>query len=360
MKMYHTDGLPFTFIVLSVVLFLALGTAILVIIDHKAKIPGEFINDPFSISGMRSDHPVISFLTTIILVSIMASLLFEIVVTLGAPFYEEEEGPGILQKLKAERMSEKRRHFHNEPVVDVVNLGEKSVCFHCHGDFPHSKEPMVRTLLNMHTQFIGCMTCHNDPEKFDESTFEFSWLNSSGIEVEGPPFGTSIDPNTGDLIETDDYYSKIVVYGDADGSSQLLEIPESDKDAQEFIAIRDTLSDLDREALKKAFHKTVIPKGRFCSRCHTEEAESYLPFRDLGFSDQRVTDVTNLNMIGITQKYKNFYMPSLFEQDVELPDVEKLLGPEMEKEAVDDEVDPDAWWQSQFDQKPPENRKLKK
>ena len=53
-------------------------------------------------------------------------------------------------------------------------------------------------------------------------------------------------------------------------------------------------------------------------------------------------------------------MPSLFEEDVDLPDVEKLLGPEMEKEAVDDEDDPDAWWQSQFDQKPPENRKLKK
>lgn len=356
--MYHTDGLPFIFIVLTVVLFLCLGTALLVIVDHKARIPGEFVNDPFSISGARHDHPAIAFLTTIILFAIIASLLFEIAVTLGGPLFASNADPQILQKLKAERVTEKLRHFHNEPVEDVVNLGEKTVCFHCHGDFPHSKEPMVRTLLNMHTQFVGCMTCHNNPDKIDETTLQFSWLNFSGIEVKGLPFGTDINPQTGDLIETDDYYSKIVVTSVENGISSLLEIPESSDDAREFIAIRDTLSDLDREALKKSFHKLVMPKGRFCSQCHTEEAESYLPFRELGFSDQRVTDVTNLNIIGITQKYKKFYMPSLFDSKMELPDVEKMLGPEVEESSYD-EGDPDAWWQSQFDQPPPENNKLK-
>jgi predicted secreted protein len=355
--MYHTDGLPFFFIVLTVILFLCLGTAILVIVDHKAQIPGEFPNDPFSISGMRRDHPVIAFLTTTILFAIIASLLFEIAVTLGEPFFRKDEGPQILAKLKAERVSEKLRHFHNEPVKDVVNLGEKSVCFHCHGDYPHSKEPMVRTLLNMHTQFAGCMTCHNDPDKIDESTLQFSWLNFSGIDVTGPPFGTDINPESGDLIETDDYYSKIVATGDVNGISKLLEVPESDDDAREFIAIRDTLTDLDREALKKSFHKLVSPKGRFCSRCHTEESDSYLPFRELGFSDQRVTDVTNLNIIGITQKYKKFYMPNLFDSEMPLPDSEKLLGPDIDQN-VSDEDDPNAWWQSQFDQPPPENKKL--
>lgn len=343
----------FFFVVLTVILFMCLGTAMIVIIDHKARIPGSFPNDPFSIGGMHRDHPVIAFLTTTILLAIIAALIFEIVVTLSEPLFAKETTPEILQTLESRRETERLRHFHNEPVKDLVNMGEKTVCFYCHGDYPHSKEPMVRTLLNMHTQFAGCMTCHTDPEKVDESTMEFAWENFSGIEVTGPPFGTSIDPVTGDLVHTDDYYSKIVAYEVTGNTRRLLEIPESAKEAQEFIAIRDQLSDEDQDALKKSFHRELIPKGRFCSRCHAEEADSFLPFRDLGFSEQRITDVTNLNIIGITQKYKQFYMPSLFERKADLPDVESLVGPDREQ-STESGDDPEAWWRENFDQPVPD------
>ncbi|MBD3647531.1 MAG: hypothetical protein HUJ31_08795 [Pseudomonadales bacterium] len=353
--MYQTEDFLFLFVVISVVLFLFLGTAMIIIIDHKARIPGGFKNDPFTISGMRRDHPVLAFLTTTILLAIIGSLLFEITVTLGEPLFAKTEAPKILQDLNSKRMTEKLRHFHNEPEVNLVTLGKKSVCFYCHGDYPHSKEPMVRTLLNMHTQFIGCMTCHTDPDKVDESSLEFEWLNFSGIEVEGPPFGTDTNPDTGDLIETDDYYSQIVAYRVKDGQKQLLEMPETSDEAREFIEIRESLSDQDRDALKKSFHKLIIPKGRFCSRCHAPEEESFLPFRELGFSDQRVTDVTNLNIIGITQKYKKFYMPNLVERQQDLPDVDKLVGPEHEEAIEAKSEDPEAWWRDSFDQPVPEN-----
>ena len=247
-------------------------------------------------------------------------------------------------------MTERNRHFHNEPVVDRVTLGEKSVCYSCHGDFPHSKEVMIRTLLNMHTQFTGCMTCHNDPEKVDETSLEFAWLNYSAIEVEGKPFGLEHDPETGYLLETDDYYSKIVAYSAGANGRTLLEIPESNPDAREYLQIRDQLSDSDRDAIKKTFHKLVSAKGRFCSRCHTREAESYLPFRELGFSAKRVDSLTNLNIIGIVQKYKNFYLPDLFESEIPLPNVKLLVGGE-EREAQTDETaeDPRAWWRRTFD-----------
>jgi len=347
--MYETDS-SFTFIIISVVMSLALCLALLVIVDHKAKIPGQMEGDPFSISGMRQDHPYIAFLTTIILVLIILSLIFELMVSLITPLgvFTEKEKPKILQALGEQRVTERLRHFHNNPPADYPNLGIKTVCFYCHGDYPHSKEPMVRTLLNMHTQFIGCLTCHNDPRKIKEENLSFAWLNYSGIEVLGPPFGTSIQPDTGDLIETDDFYSKIVAYSDQDGSKTMLDIPETSPDAVEFIEIRESLTDKDREALKKNFHKAVSPKGRFCSRCHTEESKSYLPFRDLGFSDQRVTDVTNLNIIGITQKYRRFYMPDLFSPDASLPDANILLGPDSQSTATDE--DPRTWWRRTFDQ----------
>ena len=303
------------YVVLTVLLFMLLGVALVVLIDHKSKIPGHFTHDPFSISGMRREHPVISFLTAMILGCIILILFFEVFIALGSHagmFQDEEENkPEILQELRLDRFSEKKRHFHHELKNDKVNLGNKPVCFQCHGDYPHSKEPMIRTLMNMHTQFVGCMTCHVNEKKVAEKTYSFKWLNYSGIEVKGKPFGTDNNPDTGYLQDTDDLYSKIVVYSNISGKDELLEVTEDDPDVQEFLKVKDQLNDRDKEALKKRFHRIVRPKGRFCSRCHAAEEKSLLPFRELGFSESRILDLTNLNLIGIVEKYKKFYMPQL-------------------------------------------------
>lgn len=304
-----------TYVVLTVLLFMFVGIVLVILIDHKSKIPGHFSHDPFSISGVRRGHPVISFLTAFILGCIILILFFEVFVALGSHaglfVDEEEKKPEILQTLRLDRFTEKKRHFHHELKADKVNLGKKPVCFECHGDYPHSKEPMIRTLMNMHTQFAGCMTCHVNEKKVAEKNYSFKWLNYSGIEVKGKPFGTDINPETGYLKETDDLYSKIVVYSNASGQEELLEVTEENPEVQEFLKVKDQLNDRDKEALKKRFHRIVKPKGRFCSKCHTEEDKSLLPFRQLGFSDRRISDLTNLNIIGIVEKYKKFYMPQL-------------------------------------------------
>ena len=308
------------FIIVSVILFMLLGIVFLVMIDHKAKIPGQFRRDAFTISGLRRDPPVVSFITTIILGIIILSLLFELTVAVGERmglFSHEDNSPEILKKLKEHRFAEEMRHFHNVPTEELVNLGKKQACFYCHGDYPHSKTRMIRTLLNMHTQFIGCMTCHVDERKLPEQNYSFTWLNYSGIKVTGPHYGTSINTDTGFLVETDDLYSKIVVYTDIDGERKLLEPVEDDPEIQEFLAVKDSLVQTDKEAMKKRMHTLVRRKGRFCTRCHAEENKSYLPFRALGFSEQRVADVTNLNIIGIVNKYKEFYFPNLFDKQDE-------------------------------------------
>lgn len=307
------------FIVLTVLLFIGLGIAMVILIDHKARIPGGFVRNPFSLVGIHRDHPVISFLTTVILVAIIGSLVFEISVTLIEKIggFKRQELSSLLQQLREERYTERMRHFHNEPRQNLVDLGRKQACFYCHGDYPHSKEPMVRSLLNMHTQFVGCMTCHADNEKISQKSFSFSWLNYSGIAVTGPPYGTSIDPDSGYLVATDDYYSKIVVYAEQAGERQLLELTEDQDEVRDFISLsgRGRLSEQDRESLKRRFHALVNGEGRKCSSCHTQEEESYLPFRDLGFSEQRIGDLTNLNIIGIVENYHDFYLPDLLKNE---------------------------------------------
>lgn len=337
-------------IVTVVLLFFFLGVAIMVIMDHKAKLPGGFTNDPFSIAGMRRDHPAIAFLTAIILLGIIVSLVLSMVAAIGGSFglFKAPEKPGLLVRLSEERTAERLRHFHNLPDEDSSRQGKKNVCFVCHGDYPHSKEPMVRTLMNMHTQFIGCMTCHSDQRKVPENSITLRWLNFSGIAVQGPPFGTDVDPKTGYLIETDDVYSKIVAYSTYDGAEQLLEITDDDPRAKEFAALSDRLSDHDRESVKKTFHKLIMLKGRACSRCHTEESKSYVPFRKLGFSERRIQDVTNRNIIGIMEKSKDFYMPSLMKSKASPSAVEAQPGTKADtprsKESGAMRVDPKEWW----------------
>lgn len=330
--MYGVDNITAVLIVIAVILFMLFAVAILVIVDHKAKIQS-LSDDALGPADIRRDHPLFSFIITFVLLVIILALLSELTVAVGAKMglFQEEPLTGLEKKLADQRFTDKKRHFHNEPKDNVVNQGKKAACFYCHGDYPHFTLPMVRSLLNMHTQFIGCMTCHNDPRKIDEKTLSFGWLNYSGLEVSGPPYGTLIDPKTGFISETDDYYSKIVAYTSSNSGQQLLELTEDTPDVSEFVQLRGEFTSQERAVYKKALHKLVSPKGRFCTRCHSKENESYMPFRKLGFSEQRITDLTNINIVGIVEKYREFYMPSLFKYKQPLPDVESLVGKEHKK-----------------------------
>lgn len=338
------------FIALTVLLLMLLAVVMLVLIDHKSKIPGHFKSDPFSISGIRNEHPVIAFVVTFFLGIIILVLLVEMMIVLGSHtglFDDNKVRSEMMHEINQAREKESQRHFHNTTDVDKVDLGKKAVCFQCHSDYPHSKLKMVRTLLNMHTQFLGCMTCHVDSRKIGEENYQFAWLNYSGIEVTGEHFGTRNDPKTGYLMETDDLYSKIVIYdSNESGDSGLLEITEENPDVKQFFEMKNSLSDADRYAIKNRFHKLVMHKGRFCTRCHIEENKSFIPFKALGFSEGRIRDITNLNIVGIVEKYRDFYMPRLFDADSSLPDTKTMVGSKKGETKIPSEelLKGRSWW----------------
>jgi hypothetical protein len=311
--MGHAEQISVIPIVAAVVLFFLLGIAIMVLIDNKARMPGDLTGDPFTIRGLRRDHPVLAVLVGGLLLLFIGTLAAAVLMAVlgNVASIGKEEQPRLLSQLREGRRVESERHFHILP-KDIPQLrGEKNVCFFCHGDYPHSKTPMVRSLLNMHTQFFGCMTCHIDTDQVPIETLAFRWLNYSGIKTKGPRFGTAIDPDTGYLQQTDDYYSKIVVYSVRGGREELLELTPDQLPVKEFAQIHGQLSDQDREAVKERFHKRIKHKGPECDTCHTEEEESRIPLRQLGFSERRIEDVTSMNIVGVVKKYKTFYFPSL-------------------------------------------------
>jgi len=334
----------------AVMLFVFFAIAMLVIIDHKAKIPSGEKTDIWSVSGIRRNHPIWAWMVSLFLWFIIGSLLVIVSYNLLSHVFlpEEVKQRSFLENVDREAALERIRHFHNSPEKASYSQGKQPVCFYCHGEFPHAKRPMVRTLLNMHTQFVGCMTCHANNEKIPEEQLTFRWLNYSGVEVTGAPYGTAYDPDSGNLIETDDQHSKIVPYRiKANGEEELLEITENAPEAQEFIAMRGQLTTQQQGSVKKMFHTIVNPIGRFCTRCHVaEEGKGYLPFKELGFSDGRARDLTNLNIAGLVQKYKEFYMELVFLGKESDEETEALVGEEAYLPEVTDELkdDPRSWW----------------
>jgi hypothetical protein len=353
--MAQTLQLSAVLVAAAVMLFVFFAIAVLVIIDHKAKIPSGVKTDLFSVSGIRRNHPIWAWMVSLFLWCIIGSLLVIVSYNLLSNYigaHEEVRDRTFLEKVDKEADHERIRHFHNSPVEAAYSQGKQPICFYCHGEYPHAKRPMVRTLLNMHTQFVGCITCHADSAKVPEEQITFRWLNYSGVEVKGKPYGTDYNPDTGDLLYTDDQYSKIVPYRKLpSGEEELLEIPETAPEAVEFITMRGQLTTQQQGAVKKMFHSIVNPIGRFCTRCHVvEEGEGYLPFRELGFSDGRVTALTNLNIAGLVQKYKEFYLELVFLGDESEDTTKALVGDETYL-PVSDELkhDPRSWWRKSME-----------
>lgn len=344
------DRLTIIFIAIAAVFFVTIIVGLLIIVDHKARMRNGKSSDIWSIQGQRDGHPIWAWFVSMFLWSIWAMLIIGIVARVGfgdgkvhaeKKEHKETSGSELLKLVEEESIFDKKAHFHNL-VKDRTEEGKQPVCFYCHGNYPHKKQRMIRSLLNMHTQFLGCMTCHVDG--IPEQDIKIGWANYSGIKPKGKPFGLSYNPETGALEKTDDYYSKISPFV----KDKMLEIPEDAPEARDFIKVRGQLTPSEQAKVKGKFHKNVGAKGRFCTRCHRTD-ESFIPFKELGFSQQRIDDLTGLNVVSITQKYKEFYMPGIFKDiNISPEKAQELLGKGADKPITEVPADPTTWWRGRF------------
>ena len=225
--------------------------------------------------------------------------------------YFTEEQSAILKEAKRLEDYEIHRHFHN--IASFPQAPEKSrpVCYICHSDYPHSKTKKVRSLLNMHTQYFVCETCHIKEK--EEAKIVYEWYNPLNDNPRGPFFGTSYDPETGNIAEVEDLISKIAPYfktgNTIESAIQMQDAPL----AQDYVKVRDKLTPEQRDGVKNKFHVNIKPKGQECNTCHSKE--SILDYKKLGFSENRIVDLEQLNIKGLITKYKEFYLPNLFKED---------------------------------------------
>jgi len=222
--------------------------------------------------------------------------------------YEARQKSEILEQAQRQQELERRRHFHNV-VADIPELPEelRPVCFICHSDLPHSKNKRIRSLMNLHTQFLVCETCHIKEKP--ETTIVYKWYNPLNSNPPGPFYGTSYDPETGSLSLGKDLISKIAPYYKKDDKVwSAIEIQDAPM-ARDFVKVRDRLTPEQRGGITNKFHEDIKAKGHDCNACHSEN--SILDFKQLGFVDNRIENLKKLVVVDMIRKYESWYLPEL-------------------------------------------------
>ena len=214
----------------------------------------------------------------------------------------------ILAAFRKPRETEEHRHFHH--IVERAKLPEaqQPTCRICHADLAHNKTKKIRAMLNMHTNYLACETCHL--KKKEDPTIIYKWFSPVEKNPQGPFFGTAYDPKTGELEMVQDHFSKIAPFYEENGELTLIAHKSDAPLARDYVKIRDQLTAEQRKNRTKRFHVDTLEKGPECQACHS--TKGMLDFKALGFSSKRTIDIEALNIKGIITKYDEFYLPDLF------------------------------------------------
>jgi hypothetical protein len=286
----------------------------------------------------RLNHPLIAYVLGVLIMTITLVVLVGIIDHLTISPY----GPGLLMSLKkkiqkereslilteVKRLEEMVKHKHFHITVNYPKIPEKDrpVCYICHSDFPHKKNKKIRALMNMHTQYFVCETCHIEAKPGTEIVYK--WYSPFEDNPKGPFFGTYYDPRTEMLVlgnkyaKIAPYFKKIVPAGSSESSVKAdnLKVAIQKQDAPlaiDFMKVRDELTPEQRDSVKNRFHENIKSKGHECKTCHSKD--SIFDFKELGFSEQRISDLTTLEIVGIITKYGDFYLPDFFKDEGTTP-----------------------------------------
>jgi len=219
-----------------------------------------------------------------------------------------EESYFTLQVKEQER-KQIHDHFHN--LTEDVNLeawAEKSNCLICHSVYPHGESGEIKTMLNLHTEFLTCPTCHLTASRRIQITYR--WYNPTAFRPQGFPYGARIDKETGLLTETDDHYSKLTIYHFENQQWTPILSNQDIPLAKEYMKKKDSLSEQERKQIEDTFHLHMEKKGPDCHKCHSEECE--IDYLKLGFDDSRKYQLENMEISGIVTGYEKIYLPDLF------------------------------------------------
>lgn len=243
---------------------------------------------------------------------------------LGQAGTEEEQ---MFVKLIAEQTHQKKTDLGyrviEQPYIEgrfhhigfQIQEDKASTCVRCHGNVPHDKSKEIRSFLNMHTFYLACETCHSQPEK-GKPKYGFGWYNKDNGQFVGNPKA---------LLKIEESFTSIQekrqfpIYGNygakiapraSDGS--LLHGAKEMAFVERFLSEQERLKPEKKSQMKLVIHRKVSTDPVACSDCH-QDTGYYIPFDKLGYPPTRMRELTNTAVVGMIDKYKEFYIPNFLE-----------------------------------------------
>ena len=170
------------------------------------------------------------------------------------------------------------------------------MCLRCHGNFCHAKSQDVRAFYNMHSFYLACETCHIRPKEGE--SFGFRWF----------------DDKTGQALKEikgaqGSYGAKIVPTREG---GRLDRFPKEAL-ALEFMKLRDTYTEEERKKIQEELMQHISKESVTCKECH--RPQGYLPLSTIGYSQARIEELTQLEVIKLIDEYTKFYLPTMFDPD---------------------------------------------
>ena len=205
--------------------------------------------------------------------------------------------------------------FHN--IGFSIDPDKASICVKCHGNVPHDESKEIRSFLNMHAFYLGCETCHIIPQD-GEQPLQFRWYDKDNGKVKTNPKELVDIENS--YKEVKEYEKKYIAYGDygakispgeiINGKFEFLKRGNMLAYVEKYLKHEKQLAEAQKSKAKKLIHKRVNKKPIKCDSCHNEE-QQYLPFAELGYPPRRVEELTETAVVGMIEKYKEFWIPSI-------------------------------------------------
>jgi nitrate/TMAO reductase-like tetraheme cytochrome c subunit len=196
-----------------------------------------------------------------------------------------------------------------------IQKDQASLCVRCHGNVPHDESRELRSFLNMHAFYLACETCHVPAIK-SKGAWQFRWYDKdNGRIVPNPRALHDIEDSFRTAEHTHiyptygNYGAKIAPGEDRDGNYRFLFGEKEIAFAERFINEQDRLGPEQKSQMKQVIHRRVGKEPMECKSCHNE-IEQYLPLAELGYPPRRVAELTASSVVGMIQKYKEFYIPN--------------------------------------------------
>lgn len=218
------------------------------------------------------------------------------------------------QTLRVKEQERKQVHDHFHLLTEDINLeawADRSTCIACHSPYPHGRNKQAMAVMNLHTEFMTCHSCHLKIQPGE--SIRYGWVSPAGRASKAEPYGSQIDPKTGLLAETENHFSKLAPLRMKGGAWLPITSEAGIETALRYVQEREVIAPERRKEIEDMLHQgTELKEFVRCSQCHSENG--IMDFRRLGFGPARINQLQKMEIGGMLTDYDTFYFPEFFEE----------------------------------------------